>query len=412
MPGAVIAGLLELLSARDAPAFAPSLDAAGWDALAREAVRHGVAPLVHARLASAGAQWPVPEPVRNALKACHLRTGLENLRLLARLAAVLRGLQAEGVQVIVLKGAYLAQAVYGEPALRSMGDADILVRPADLERATRVLHSAGWREGAATALTSVGGGGHQLPTFVLGGAQVELHWAIEDDTSPFVIDDDGLWQRAVRCEVGGAPALALSAEDLLLHLCLHAAYGHGWLQFESGLRPLCDIAACLRRFEGRIDWPVLVARARAWRVHTSAWLTLTLLRDLLRAGVPQHVLDGLVPRPVDRALVDTATRLVLGHHYRELVDHLPVLGRSWLTKYWHRLPPPARWRAHALPGPDALATAYPSFRSGALRPLRYAAHWADLLNDVARLSFGRRGRVLVAQERSRMQVLRWLESAR
>jgi hypothetical protein len=58
-----------------------------------------------------------------------------------------------------------------------------------------------------------------------------------------------------------------------------------------------------------------------------------------------------------------------------------------------------------------LAQAYPSLRSGALVPLRYAAHWADLLNDVACLSFGRQGRLMVAQEHSRLRVLRWLESA-
>jgi len=412
MGDAVVTTLLELLSAQGPAAVVPSLDTAAWNRLAREAARHGVAPLVHARLAGARAEGSVPGNVLQTLKVCYVRTGLENLRLLTRLAAVVHRLHAASIGVIVLKGAYLAQSIYRDPALRSMGDADILVRQADLERAAALLRSGGWSETVATAAASVVGGGHQLPTFVLGGAQLELHWAIEDDASPFSIDGDGLWSRAVKTEVGGAAALALSAEDLLLHLCLHTAYGHGWLQFESGLRPLCDIAACLRHFGDRLDWSIVVARARAWRIHPSVWLTLVLVRELLQASVPQHALDRLVPgRGGDRMLVEAAIELVLGHHYRELLDHLPVLGRSWLTKRWHRRPRSAHWRAHALPAAAALAIAYPSLRRASLLPLRYAAHWVELLNDVARLSFGRQGRLLVAQERRRMRVLRWLESA-
>jgi hypothetical protein len=410
MHSGIDAHLLALLRSTGRHGSGPPLCAAEWDALAGQAVRLGVAPLVHARLAQSGADWPVPELVRQSLKARYVRAGLENLRLLARLAALLPQLREAGIEVIVLKGAYLAQSVYGDPALRPMGDADLLVRQADLDRAAALLRADGWRERAAHESTVPGGGGHQLPMFERGGVHLELHWAIEDDASPFSIDGEGLWQRAVPARINGAPTWALSPEDLLLHLCVHAAYGHGWRQFDTGLRPLCDIAACLRRFGDRIDWGVLADRARAWHIHPSVELTLVLVRDLLGAAVPPWVLDRLAPPRIERAVVDAATALVLAQHYGDLARHLPVLGRSWLTKRWHRLPAGARWRAHALPSGEALARVYPSLDARMLRPLRYAAHWADLLNDVARVSFGRRGRSLVAQERRRMTVLRWLES--
>src|SRR5262249_7482159 len=158
---------------------------------------------------------------------------------------------------------------------------------------------------------SLGGGGHQLPTYTHGGAMLELHWAIEDDDSPFAIDGEGLWQRAVPARIGGAATQALAPEDLLLPLALHAAYGHGWLQFESGPRRLVDIAACLRHFDGRLDWDVLATRARAWRVHPSAWLALTVAGELLQAQVPAEALERLAPPQAGRAQVDTAIELVL-----------------------------------------------------------------------------------------------------
>jgi hypothetical protein len=405
MRSAVEATLLALLSAREQPL--PPLDAQQWATLAHEALRHGVAPLVHARLQRSAAT--APDSVRRSLQACHLRTGLENLRLLTRIAGVLQQWRSRGIDAVVLKGAYLAQWVYASPALRSMGDADLLVRRADLARARSLLLANGWREGATTRWTTPDGGGHQMPTFSQGGAMLELHWGIEDDDCPFAIDSDGLWQRAVPVSVGGAPARALAPEDLLLHLALHAAYGHGWLQFESGLRPLVDISACLRHFGDRLDWNVLVERAFAWRVHPSVWLTLTLVRDLLHASVPTLALDRLAPTGADRARVDAAAELVLGHHYRDLAAQLPVLARSWLTKRWHRLPRAAHWRSHALPRAEVLARAYPSLSSAPLQPLRYAAYWTDLLSDVARLLLRREVRTIGARERSRVRLIHWLE---
>src|SRR5262249_50520385 len=174
-------------------------------------------------------------------------------------------------------------------------------------------------------------------------------------------------------------------------------------------RPRCVIAACRRGFGDQLQWDVLIERAHAWRIHPSVWLTLMLVRDLLSVGVPPAALDRLAPPGADAALVDAATDLVLGRHYHDVVAQLPVLGRSWLSKRWHRLPRRTHWRVHAFPRCDALENAYPSLGSSALRPLRYAAHWAALLNDVAQLSFGREARSLVARERSRVRMLRWLE---
>lgn len=408
MRSPVVANLLALLSAREPDPRPPALDAAGWAALTHEAVRHGVAPLVHARLEAAGAAWTAPEEARRILQAAHLRTGLENLRLLTRLATVLRQCQVHGIAVIVLKGAHLATSVYPDSSLRSMGDADLLVRRADLERANALLRAGGWRD-AVPHGPPAAPGGHQLPALALGGAHLELHWAIEDDDSPFAIDADGLWHRTMRMDLGGAMARVLSPEDLLLHLALHAAYGHGWLQFDNGLRPLCDVVACLHHFDGEFDWAAAVERARAWRIHPSVWLTLTLAQRLLHAPVPPCALAALAPAHTDESLVETAEALLLGSHYRDLAAHLPTLGRAWLTKRWHRLSRARHWRAHALPRRESLASAYPRLSASALQPLRYAAHWGDLLNDVARLSFGPRGRQLLAQERSRRTLLWWLE---
>lgn len=67
-------------------------------------------------------------------------------RLLETLAATVAALRAAGVEVVALKGAVLAFFHYPDPALRPMGDLDLLLRDrADLGRATAALVRAGWR---------------------------------------------------------------------------------------------------------------------------------------------------------------------------------------------------------------------------------------------------------------------------
>lgn len=392
--------LLDVLACSDdGDGAAPRLDAAGWNAFVDEASRHGVAALAYRRLSH---RATVPRGVMQTLEGHYLKNRLRNLRLFARLSVLLEALHAASINVIVLKGAYLAHAIYGDPALRAMADADLMVRERDLDRAARVLRTAGWQHGAALQ-----GGGHQLATFVLEGVQVELHWNIEDDAAPYAVDVTGLWQRALPARVGHAPAHALVPEDLLLHLCMHSAYGHSWKQFDGGLRQLADISAVLRHHDSAFDWPAFVTRAAAWRVDRSVSLCLVVARELLRTPVPQAVIDELAQPPA--RWIALARELALGRHYAELARCLPALSRPWLQKSWLRLSGRARWREHLLPARATLSTAYPTLRERPawMRP----AHWNDLTADAIRLMFDRKARAIASRERERWALIAWLEVA-
>jgi hypothetical protein len=124
------------------------------------------------------------------------------------------------------------------------------------------------------------------------GIPIELHWTIE--TGPFNIDVESLWERAERTSIAGLETFVLAPEDLLLHLCLHAAFHH---RFNQGLRPLWDLVEVLEHHGRDIEWDKVVHRAAAWRVRKHAHLALYLAHALLGASVPVFVLTAL--RPVD-----------------------------------------------------------------------------------------------------------------
>lgn len=66
------------------------------------------------------------------------------LSLERELISVVDLLAASAVETRVLKGTAVARLDYQEPALRSFIDVDILVHPADIDRAVHVLVTAGF----------------------------------------------------------------------------------------------------------------------------------------------------------------------------------------------------------------------------------------------------------------------------
>jgi hypothetical protein len=64
--------------------------------------------------------------------------------LLRELAIVLNACQRHSIQVLVLKGAALAETVYKDIALRPMSDVDLLVKPAQLAQTRHLLATLGF----------------------------------------------------------------------------------------------------------------------------------------------------------------------------------------------------------------------------------------------------------------------------
>ena len=88
----------------------------------------------------------LPPSLSDFLFAENLRCGARASRLFEILLGTIGALRAAGVELVALKGAALAFSHYPDPALRPMGDLDLLLRdPRDLTRATEALAGAGWR---------------------------------------------------------------------------------------------------------------------------------------------------------------------------------------------------------------------------------------------------------------------------
>ena len=148
------------------------------------------------------------------LREASLACAAKNLMLFADLAKIVVAAQTAGWPVIPLKGAFLAEAVYGDIALRPMADLDLLVKPADLPRAIETLRRLGYESEQPFDPVAQQAGFQDMPPMRRpGGAMVELHWTLVTPLCGARIDEhelEGIWCRAAPATIAGAPALALA----------------------------------------------------------------------------------------------------------------------------------------------------------------------------------------------------------
>lgn len=371
-----------------------NLPAEDWQAIIRLSARCKVAPLLYHRLRGPD----LPADVAQELRLLYLANAAGNMRLYHGLGELLRALRSDNIPVIVLKGAHLAEIVYGNPALRVMCDVDILVRKADLSEVARKMGELGYSQpellGAGRVTTDC-----HLPTFSRPrAASVDVHWTVEPP--PFSVDVDGLWERARPAKIAGCDVLALSSEDLLLHLCLHASAHHFFL---GGLSYLCDLSEITRRYRGGIDWEQVVLRARQWRADRCAYLALRLAREWLRAAVPGEALDALRPGDFEPGILAVAGEQIFSDQ-GEASPPAPNIARLWNSgNLWDKavlflkrafLPPKEMARLYPAPPDSARIYLYYPLRIRELLLRHGDTAWRLLRGDEVTATLADRGNAL------------------
>jgi hypothetical protein len=380
-----------------------------WDKVIEQAVWHGVAPLVYQRSKTIGLSATIPVQVLGRLRTIALHNALRNLLLCQELSEVLRTFQHDSIAVIVLKGAFLAEVVYADRALRPMLDVDLLVRKRDLSRAEARLLELGYSQPEPPSIeVNYATHHHSRPFTKPGGVKIELHRTIGHPSGSFNIDVDGLWNRARPATIANVGALALSPEDLLLHLCLHASFDH---QFLFGLRSFCDISETIRHCWDDIDWEQIQHRACTWGVGKYVYLTLYLARELLEADVPEAALDSLKPAGFDLQVITWARVQIFSDAVPSLPPNLAQLWGSQQLREKIVL-----FLKSVFPSGEAMARMYHVPPDSNWIYLYYPLRWKDLLMQYScpawRMVHRHKTTVDLAKRENQKAALReWLRSA-
>lgn len=280
-----------------------------WDYLFNLAERHGMLPLLFSHL---NAVCPETVPARHLqqLQERFRKNCISNLLMTSELRSILNLFEAHAITAIPFKGPTLARSAYGDLALRQFHDIDLLLRRDEVLKAKSLLLARGYRpehlldEAQEAALLR-----RACEYTFKGNVYLELQWEIVPASYQFAIDHEGLWQRVGEIDIEGLRLPVLTAEDLLLILCVHGTK-HGWMR----LGWICDVAETVRAAE-TIDWSLLFERAQRQGGERMLLLGLRLAADLS---------DLRLPRALDvRLNADGAVGLLAEAVYQRLFEAEP-----------------------------------------------------------------------------------------
>jgi hypothetical protein len=245
------------------------------------ALRHKVTPLLYRNLRKVE-PGAVPNEVMGQLQDLYQANAARNLLLVGQLLQALQRLEEDGIAAVSYRGPVLAKRAYGELALRQFNDLDILVHPADLERVRASLRSLDYVEETPYGVdveTYAQAMHHYAFQHSGGRVLLEVHWDITPKFFGSFLDP-GLWQRTEWIYLAETRVRTLSAEDLMLILCVHSAV-HGWQR----LGWTCDVAELIRSRPG-LGWAQLLLQARRLGAERMLLLGAYLAHNLLDVEVP------------------------------------------------------------------------------------------------------------------------------
>ena len=255
-----------------------------WRQLLSLAEHHSVLPLVYQTLR--GYSAVVPSAISDNLRARYELNARRNLKFTGELFRVLDCLEANAIPSIPFKGPVLAETVYGDLALRTFSDLDVLVRPDDVlraETALRTLRYAPSSPLSGAMKCAYLASGYELAFDGPAGRNLlEIQWNILPKFYAVDLDCGEFFERSVMVTVGGRRVRSLSAEDLLLALCVHAAK-HAWIR----LCWLRDIAGVLQ--SQTLDWSLVEQRSSKLGIGRMVAISLLLANRLLGASIPDFV---------------------------------------------------------------------------------------------------------------------------
>lgn len=286
-------------------AFVAAAGPEDWAELVEKVKLNDVGPAVHLGLLRTSLAAAVPKELVAAARGRYDAIAARNRRRWREARELFAALRGAGVDVILLKGGYFAEALWGDPGYKKMNDLDILIPAAGIKAALGVYRARGY-----LPLVLFEGGDpeaidpaktHHLPSFVSADFEFVLgtHWDLVSAKSGIRLDVARIWRDAVPLDFHGVELRRMSAEDNLHHLAVH--FHH----YKTGVKELSDIWN-YAAFAAPVDWDRLLAMIRAAGSASRAYYCLSLADAIEPLGAPEAFFAALRAEADDfrRAEVD------------------------------------------------------------------------------------------------------------
>jgi len=256
-----------------------------WEYLLAMATQHGIEPLLLRHLEYDAARVAPQEAIRTLRVNCRA-IALRNLVLSAKLREISAHLTSLQIEHIAYKGPLLAEMYGSNGSLRAYRDLDFLVPQAKLMAVRDALREIGFDDKyrlTAPQQSASFRSGFEHSFSCRAGIDLDVHWQVVQEFKSRALDIDGLWARRTEARLLDRDVPALSPEDLVLVLCLHAGH-HGWMQ----LSHMCDLAQLFRVY-GEFNWKIVCGHLGDSNTRRMVSISLHLLQKHWHIDLPPEI---------------------------------------------------------------------------------------------------------------------------
>ena len=280
-----------------------------WPALLELAEGHGVLGLAATRLRDCG-EAAVPQKIAQELRERQRAHVLFTLRLTAEMFRLLECFAAAGLEALVIKGPVLSARCYGDPGVRPYGDLDLIARDNDILRSTELMIGLGYEPSVpVNAIHAKKAPGEYAFRHQSTKLLVEFHTELTFRYHPRPIPLERIFKRQARVKIDAREIPALSPEDELILICIHAAK-HLW----ERLSYIADVAAFVSKQE--LDWKRVTLAADEVAGERMLYVGLRLAADVFGAPLPENIAASVRTDPAVDGLV------------RQVLQWLPAPGSA------------------------------------------------------------------------------------
>lgn len=252
-----------------------------WEDLIEESKAHKIEALIYSAIKNNPIK-DIDKDLFESWKKDTFKSGVTQINHINQVSNVLNIFNQNNIPVIVLKGLVVID-LFPNPTLRTMCDADILVKEKDLENVKKLLIDMGYAEMPSS---------EKHLNFWRGYTHIEVHWTISDegyfDNMPEI--EESIWNDVVEVNVGNACALSMCDEDLALHLCIHMA-SH-MIDRGFGIRQVVDLVLLVEQKGHLIDWDSFMEKARKCGVDKFTMAIFMVCKKLFNMDIPKQVYDS------------------------------------------------------------------------------------------------------------------------
>ena len=278
-----------------------SFNISQWNQLYDYAKGYNLTPILYSRIYKLSFIEIVPKIILNQLQNDFNSFSRTAMKREFEMKKILKQLNDSNIEVILLKGLYISEAYYDNPAERPMCDVDLLVKQGDVQRTIEVLKDIGCVQEQVSnndiepiefisKLDKLNKFTKHLPEMKTPkGISIELHWTLDysREYNSTNIDMAEIWKTKEPMQVHGSNFYRIQTELHLLYLCVNIAED----VFRQKILQLFDIFLIINKT--KIDWDSIILKAKEWNCQKPLFAVLIAEENIFNLKIPKNIYKEL-----------------------------------------------------------------------------------------------------------------------